>query len=240
MSAPHPLLSDTQRAWLDEIGVDLHWLTSGHVAPTPTAPRAEGASADSLAACSDLPALARALQAHAEHAAPALSGPVVLGTGVADRPAYCIIGEQPGLEDEAAGRPFQGDPGRLLQAMLAAVRLPRPESAYFTLVVKQRTAGGRAPAADEILGYLPYLRREIALVQPRCVLALGQVAARAVLDSTAGFDALRGGPHSYEIEPGVAVPVWVTHHPSALLVRSAWKAQAWRDLLALVQALHQA
>lgn len=267
-------LTATQRAWLDEIGVDLHWLAADPVPQAgaacldevPTGGQRTGAAparmpdvtprglgpaarvpdgADpavpaAAADCADLSALLRALQAHAAHTAPALADRIVAGWGVADRPAYCIVGEQPGLEDEAPGRPFQGDPGRLLQAMLAAVRLPQAQSAWFTLVVKQRTAGGRPPADADILGYLPYLRQEIALVRPHCLLALGQVAARALLGSETGFDALRGGPHSYAVAPGVVIPVWVTHHPASLLVRSAWKADAWRDLLALAHALRAA
>ena len=154
--------------------------------------------------------------------------------------AIAIVGEQPGIEDDASGRPFQGDQGRLLAAMLAAARLPQGESAYLTHVVKCRAVGGREPSAQDIAACLPWLRRQIALLRPRWILALGRVAAQAVIGTDADLDALRGGPHRHVPGQGEPIPVWVTHPPASLLVRSAWKAEAWRDLAGLAAAVREA
>lgn len=164
----------------------------------------------------------------------------VPGAGQADHPYYLIVAEQPGIDDEVAGQPFQGDSGRLLSAMLAAVRLPQADSRYGTYVMKCRALGGREPDAAEIAACAPYLHREIALLQPRWILALGRVAAQAVLGDAADLDALRGAPQRYRQEGGREIPVWVTHQPASLLVRSALKAEAWRDLAGLAQAVRAA
>lgn len=160
----------------------------------------------------------------------------VPGAGSTPHPQYLIVGEQPGIEDEVSGLPFQGDAGRLLQAMLAAVRLPQAQSIHHTYAVKCRAAVGREPDAVEVAACLPHLHREIALLRPRWILALGRVAAQAVLGVQSDLDALRGGPHRYALDAGDDIPVWVTHQPASLLVRSALKAEAWRDLVGLAQA----
>lgn len=161
----------------------------------------------------------------------------VPGAGQAERPYYLIVAEQPGIDDEVAGQPFQGDSGRLLNAMLSAVRLPHAEARYGTYVMKCRAPGGHEPDPAEIAACVPYLRREIALLQPHWIVALGRVAAQAVLGGESDLSALRGGPHHYQAEGGPAIPVWVTHQPASLLVRSGLKAEAWRDLAGLAQAV---
>ncbi|MGB6007560.1 uracil-DNA glycosylase [Castellaniella sp.] len=164
----------------------------------------------------------------------------VSGAGQAAHPYYLIVAEQPGIDDEVAGQPFQGDSGRLLAAMLAAVHLPQADSRYGTYVVKCRAPGGHEPDAAEVAACVPYLHREIALLQPRWILALGRVAAQAVLGDTADLDVLRGAAHRYRQEDGREIPVWVTHQPASLLVRSALKAEAWRDLVGLARAVQAA
>lgn len=191
-------------------------------------------------ATADLDALAQAISVCTRCPLHAQRTQAVPGTGVRVKPLYFIVGEQPGIEDDACGQPFQGDSGSLLRAMMAAARLPDAESAYLTTVVKCRAVGGRAPGADEIAACLPYLHREIALVRPRWILALGKTAAQVVLGSSRDLDALRGGPHAWAGPDGMNVPVWVTHHPSSLLVRSAGKLEAWRDLAGLAQAVRAA
>ncbi|MGA0583826.1 MAG: uracil-DNA glycosylase [Castellaniella sp.] len=200
----------------------------GLVAPGAPAP-ATGAPAD----CPDLSALDAAVVACVRCARHAQRVQAVPGTGLAVRPHYLIVGEQPGLEDDAAGLPFQGDSGRLLAAMLAAARLPQGESTYLTYAVKCRAVGGREPSPQDIAACLPWLRRQIALLRPRWILALGRVAAQAVIGVEGDLDELRGGPHRHVPDQGEPIPVWVTHQPSSLLVRSAWKAEAWRDLAGL-------
>ncbi|WP_368641303.1 uracil-DNA glycosylase [Castellaniella ginsengisoli] len=200
----------------------------------PPAPAIKGAAP---AECPDLAALDAAVSACGlcgRHAQRALAVP---GAGRSGRPHYLIIGEQPGMEDDTSGRPFQGDQGRLLAAMLAAARLPHADSVYLTHVVKCRAVGGREPSAEDISACLPWLRRQIVLLRPHWILALGRVAAQAVIGTDLDLNALRGGPHCHVPEQGEPIPVWVTHQPSSLLVRSAWKAEAWRDLAGLAQAV---
>ncbi len=186
--------------------------------------------------CPDLAALDAAVSACDRCARHGQRVRAVPGAGAAERPHYLIIGEQPGIEDDAVGLPFQGDQGRLLAAMLAAARLPRGDSTYLTYVVKCRAVGGREPSPQDVAACLPWLRRQIALLRPHWILALGRVAAQAVTGADGDLDALRGGPHRHVPDQGEPIPVWVTHQPSSLLVRSAWKAEAWRDLAGLAQA----
>ncbi len=201
-----------------------------------------GPAPDAVApqACPDLSALDAAVSVCVGCARHTQRVRAVPGTGQADRPYYLIIGEQPGMEDDASGLPFQGDPGRLLTAMLAAARLPHADSVYLAHGVKCRAVGGREPSPQDIAACLPWLHRQIALLQPRWILALGRVAARAVIGTDKDLDELRGGPHRYLPDQGEPIPVWVTHQPSSLLVRSAWKAEAWRDLAGLAAAGREA
>jgi DNA polymerase len=243
---PARLVSPLQRAWLEEIGVDTHWLSAP---PASEPPAARPAAADPVTgrpaterAIPPPPAVAarpaREPSAAPDRPASAPVDPVVQGSGVRERPLYCIVGEQPGIEDVA--EPFQGDQGRLLRAMLVAARLPQPESVYLTTLVKDRSVGARAPTPEEIAARLPALREEILGVRPRWILALGGVAARALLGSEEPLEALRGGPYDWTGPDGTVIPVWVTHHPSSLLVRSADKPAAWRDLVALGEAVRAA
>lgn len=249
---PRALLRPGQLAWLAEIGLDTHWLAErpasdgARVSPAaraesgdPAGPAPGLVRVRAPADCPDLQALGQAVSACSRcerHAHRALA---VSGSGTAGQPYYLIVGEQPGIEDDASGQPFQGDQGRLLAAMLAAARLPHADSAYLTYAVKCRAVGGREPPPADVAACLPWLQQQIALLQPRWILALGRVAARAVIGSDADLDELRGGPHRYVPDQGEPIPVWVTHQPSSLLVRSAWKAEAWRDLAGLAQAVRE-
>ncbi|MDY0308423.1 MAG: uracil-DNA glycosylase [Castellaniella sp.] len=209
---------------------------AGLVAPPVPASSDPAAAVAAPADCLDLSVLDAAVAACARCGRQAQRVRAVPGTGQVVRPHYLIVGEQPGIEDDADGQPFQGDQGRLLAAMLAAARLPQGDSTYLTYVVKCRAVGGREPSPEDVAACLPWLRQQIALLQPHWILALGRVAAQAVTGANGDLDALRGGPHQYVPDQGEPIPVWVTHQPSSLLVRSAWKAEAWRDLAGLAQA----
>lgn len=247
-----PVLRPAQAAWLAEIGVDMHWLDirrAGLPIPTSAAavpsrrdegdrrPEHVGDTGDHAQLdAADLATLSTAILACQRCARHQQRIRAVPGAGDPQRPQYLIIGEQPGIGDEIDGQPFQGDAGRLLEAMLAAVQLPQAASRYCTYVMKCRASGGHEPDAAEISACWPYLQREIALLRPHRILALGRVAMQAVLGPTTRFEAVRGTPQVYE-PAGLAIPVWVTHQPASLLVRSSLKAEAWRDLLGLVQAV---
>ncbi|HEY9572652.1 MAG TPA: uracil-DNA glycosylase, partial [Pusillimonas sp.] len=154
----------------------------------------------------------------------------VFGSGASHAPQWMLIGEAPGDFDDRAGLPFQGKAGVLLQAMLASIGLEADASVFMTNLVKCRPLGNRTPRPDEIAACKPYLQRQIALLKPQRILALGRLAAQAVLEVDAELDALRGQVHQVRSESGQEIPLVATHHPAALLMRPQHKADAWRDL----------
>jgi len=110
--------------------------------------------------------------------------------GVGDRNAdWLIIGEAPGAEEDAQGEPFVGQAGKLLDAMLASIGLKRGDNVYITNVLKSRPPDNRNPAQDEIAACMPYLLNQIALIQPKFILALGRVAAQSLLDTDEAISA---------------------------------------------------
>jgi DNA polymerase len=146
--------------------------------------------------------------------------------GVGDRQAdWLIVGEAPGAEEDRLGEPFVGQAGKLLDAMLAAIQLKRGENVYIANVLKSRPPNNRDPQPDEVAACLPYLERQVALIQPRIILALGRVAAQSLLGSETAISRLRGGVHRYQ-----GVPLVVTYHPAYLLRNPADKAKVWEDL----------
>lgn len=154
----------------------------------------------------------------------------VFGEGVEQAPRWMFIGEAPGEYDESAGRPFQGRAGELLQAMLRSIGLDAEAPIYFTNVLKCRPMGNRSPEAAEIEACLPLLRRQIGLLRPGCLVALGRVSAGALLGRDGELDELRGQVHQYIDDDGRSIPLVVTHHPASLLLHAQYKADAWRDL----------
>ncbi|MGB6105251.1 MAG: uracil-DNA glycosylase, partial [Pusillimonas sp.] len=154
----------------------------------------------------------------------------VFGMGAAEQPEWLVIGEAPGSYDDRAGLPFQGKAGLLLQAMLASICVTDQTPVFFTNLIKCRPLGNRRPEPDEIAACLPYLQRQVALLQPRGILALGGLAAQAILGLSADLEALRGTVHAMHSETGQRIPVVVTYHPAALLLRPQHKPDAWRDL----------
>jgi DNA polymerase len=152
----------------------------------------------------------------------------VFGTG-SIRARWLIVGEAPGAEEDRLGEPFVGAAGKLLDAMLAAVGLDRraddASAVYIANVLKCRPPGNRNPTPDEVAQCAPLLQRQIALLRPSLILALGRFAAQALLDSSAPISQLRGRIHRYG-----DVPVVVSYHPAYLLRNPADKSKVWRDL----------
>lgn len=155
----------------------------------------------------------------------------VLGVGdvTAD---WLFIGEGPGAEEDARGEPFVGPAGKLLDAMLAAIDLQRGDDVYIANAVKCRPPGNRTPEPAEIATCAPYLKRQIALIQPRLIVLLGRAAAHALLGDVGSLASLRGQSFAYPAPAGRArgVPVVVTYHPAYLLRTLPDKAKAWEDL----------
>ena len=146
--------------------------------------------------------------------------------GVGDRQArWMLVGEAPGAEEDQRGEPFVGQAGRLLDNMLAAIGLKRGEDVYIANAVKCRPPHNRTPERGEIAACLPYLDRQIALVQPQLLIALGRPAAQALLDREIAISAARGKRFER-----ADVAVVVTYHPAYLLRNPQDKAKAWEDL----------
>ncbi len=146
--------------------------------------------------------------------------------GVGDENAdWLFVGEGPGADEDAQGEPFVGQAGKLLDNMLAAIKLKRGNNVYIANVVKCRPPNNRTPEADEIATCLPYLQRQIALIQPKLIVALGKTAATALLGREATLGSLRGQLHDFHGHPLI-----VTYHPAYLLRSPGEKAKAWQDL----------
>ncbi len=153
--------------------------------------------------------------------------------GVGDEKAdWLFVGEGPGADEDAQGEPFVGQAGKLLDNMLAAIKLKRGNNVYIANIVKCRPPGNRTPEPDEIATCLPYLQRQIALIQPKLIVALGKTAATALLGKEATLGSLRGRLHDYQ-----GSPLLITYHPAYLLRSPAEKARAWEDLCLAVKTM---
>jgi uracil-DNA glycosylase len=147
--------------------------------------------------------------------------------GVGNRRAdWLIIGEAPGAEEDRQGEPFVGRGGQLLNAMLRAIGLPR-ETVFIANVLKSRPPGNRDPKPEEVAACLPYLMRQIALLQPKLMLAVGRIAAQNLLATDVSLGRLRGQVHTFG---ELNTPLIVTYHPAYLLRTPADKRKAWEDL----------
>jgi uracil-DNA glycosylase len=186
--------------------------------------------------------------------------------GVGDEQAdWLFVGEGPGADEDARGEPFVGQAGKLLDNMLLAIKLKRGNRVYIANIVKCRPPGNRAPEPDEIATCLPYLQRQIALIRPKIIVALGRTAATALLGREATLASLRGKVHDYQVvaatgpeedqrdessrQPplphqtaaphrvGASIPLIITYHPAYLLRTPSDKAKAWQDLCLAVQTI---
>lgn len=163
--------------------------------------------------------------------------------GVGDEKAkWLFIGEGPGRNEDLQGEPFVGVAGKLLDNMLAAMGLRRGENAYIANIVKCRptdeSGRDRPPSSEEVAACLPYLQRQIALIQPTILVALGKTAALSLLglDPATPVSKLRGTVHRYQ-----NLPLVVTYHPAYLLRQLGDKSKAWSDLcLAMTTYAHTA
>lgn len=140
---------------------------------------------------------------------------------------WMVIGEAPGAEEDRRGEPFVGRAGALLDAMLRAIGLSRETNVYIANILKSRPPRNRDPRPEEIEACLPYLYRQIELVRPRVLLAVGRVAAQNLLASDAPLGRLRGREHRFGQRN---LPLVVTYHPAYLLRAPADKRKAWEDL----------
>jgi len=149
--------------------------------------------------------------------------------GVGDPGAqWMIIGEAPGADEDRRGEPFVGKAGQLLNEMLRAVGLSR-ERVYIANILKCRPPNNRDPRVEEVASCMAFLQRQVALVQPRLIIAVGRIAAQNLLNEDQPVGRLRGRVHSFGGQ-GTATPVVVTYHPAYLLRSPGQKRKAWEDL----------
>jgi uracil-DNA glycosylase len=163
----------------------------------------------------------------------------VFGVGN-ERAHWMIVGEAPGEQEDRQGEPFVGKSGQLLDNMLRAIALTRGDAeparqVYIANTVKCRPPGNRNPESDELAKCEPFLVRQLQLVQPKIILAMGAVAVQSLLRSTEPVGRLRGRVHRYQ-----GVPLIVTYHPAYLLRNPADKAKAWDDLCLAVETVKAA
>lgn len=152
---------------------------------------------------------------------------------------WMIVGEAPGENEDLQGEPFVGAAGQLLDNMLRAVGRSRQgegaQGAYIANVLKCRPPANRNPQPEEVARCEPYLVRQVALVKPKVIVAMGRFAVQSLLKTTEPIGRLRGRVHRYE-----GVPVIVTYHPAYLLRTPGDKGKAWADLCLAMETLEQA
>jgi DNA polymerase len=145
--------------------------------------------------------------------------------GVGDPAAdLVIIGEAPGRDEDKEGEPFVGRAGQLLDKILDAINFKR-EEVYITNILKSRPPRNRDPKADEVEAHLPILYKQLALIRPKIILAVGKVAGNTLLDRSSSLSNLRDQEHDF-----YGTPLMVTYHPAALLRNSQWKRPTWEDV----------
>ena len=146
-----------------------------------------------------------------------------------------VVGEAPGANEDATGLPFVGVAGQFLDLLLQTVNLSRKDSVYICNVLKCRPPGNRNPQPDEIDTCSPFLIKQIELVSPKVLLAVGTFAAQLLTGQQRPLGKLRGELHAYQ-----GVPLVVTYHPAALLRNSKWTRSFWDDLQLLRQVIDSA
>jgi len=219
-----------RRQYLDALGVTL-WIPrrepiglvpAGDYAPFEE-PEIAKQSRQSAVACMDWPELERAVKSCIKCPLHATRTQTVFGVG--NRQAkWMFIGEAPGGEEDRQGEPFVGRAGQLLNAILFAIGLTR-EEVYIANVLKCRPPGNRDPRPEEVIQCEPYLLRQINLIKPRLIVALGRHAAHSLLKTEVPLGKLRGQRLSYH-----GTPLIVTYHPAYLLRNPVDKRKVWEDL----------
>jgi len=209
--------------YLEALGIDA-WVPRR---PVPTAVASSMVSADSVRPEIEAQwrALADEVRSCTKCGLHATRTQTVFGVGN-QRAELLVVGEAPGADEDAQGEPFVGRAGQLLNAMLSAMRWPR-KTVYIANVLKCRPPGNRDPSPEEAGSCLPYLQRQIDLIAPRLMLAVGRIAAQNLLSTNTPIGKLRGTLHHFGAR---STPLIVTYHPAYLLRSPGEKRKAWGDL----------
>lgn len=149
----------------------------------------------------------------------------VFGEGITDHPLLMVIGEGPGADEDATGRPFVGRAGQYLDAWLSPIGLSRDRNCFIGNIVKCRPPMNRTPYPEESSACLPFIQRQITLIQPHLILLSGATAAHCLLDRPEGVGRLRG--QSFEV---LGIPAVVTYHPAGVLRNPSLRAAVWADV----------
>jgi DNA polymerase len=212
--------------YLEALGIDLWQPRSAAVLATPAAPAASvPAVAPSGAPAGAWEALRAEVSGCTRCELARTRTQTVFGVGH-PHAQLLVIGEAPGADEDAQGEPFVGRAGQLLNSMLRAMGQPR-ESVYIANVLKCRPPGNRDPKAEEVACCLPYLQRQLDLIGPKLILAVGRIAAQNLLATDTPIGRLRGQVHQFG---NGATPLIVTYHPAYLLRSPGEKRKAWTDL----------
>ena len=208
-----------------------------HSAPTPPPPppapaRPPATPQDQASLARDLEAVAAEVRSCTACGLSATRTHAVPGVGVLN-PQVMVIGEAPGASEDQQGEPFVGRAGKYLDKWLAAINLSRKTNVFIANIIKCRPPGNRDPQTDEAAACKPYLLKQIAIIRPRAILAVGRISAQHLLNQEATLGALRTKQHQF-----LGVPLFVTYHPSAVLRNSRWRQPVWEDLQKLQQFLN--
>ena len=208
-----------RRAYLRAMGIDV-WVPRDHADDEPMEAEPEVQAESSAVGWDELREAVAGCTRCALHESRTQT---VFGVGspAAD---WMIIGEAPGAEEDRRGEPFVGRAGKLLDEMLLAIGQQR-QTVFIANILKCRPPNNRDPSAEESASCRPYLQRQIELVQPKIILAVGRIAAQQLLRSDAPVGRLRGEVHELE-----GIPLVVTYHPAYLLRSPSQKRKSWDDL----------
>ncbi len=225
---------------LNDMGIDVWVRRDARAAPaavpaTPAAqPPGERAAPAGPSRIDELAALARDVAACVRCELHETRTQTVFGIGDAAA-RLLVIGEAPGADEDRKGEPFVGRAGQLLDAMLRAIGVARG-AAYIANILKCRPPGNRDPKPAEVASCAAYLERQVALIAPRVILAVGRIAAQNLLDETLPIGKMRGRGYTYR---DTNIPVIVTYHPAYLLRSPQEKRKAWDDLLRVKAILEE-
>jgi uracil-DNA glycosylase len=223
--------SASRREYLNALGLEA-WVPRGaaalapaHVPAAAAAPIAAGAVTAAREAGTDWPELRSRVAACTRCTLCNTRTQTVFGVGN-QQAQWLIVGEAPGAEEDRQGEPFVGRAGQLLNSMLRAIGLAR-EQVYIANVLKCRPPGNRDPLPAEAAECLPFLERQIEMIQPKVMLAVGRIAAQNLLRTDMTLGGLRRQVHRFGASQ---VPLVVTYHPAYLLRSPTEKRKAWEDL----------
>jgi len=208
--------------------------------PSPSAPENVKSldAAEIAAACPSLADLRTAIAAFDGCALKRTATNTVVGDGN-ETATLMVIGEAPGAEEDRQGLPFVGPAGQLLDRMLTAIGLDR-RAVYISNILPWRPPGNRSPTAEEIALCQPFVERQIVLVQPRVLVLVGGISAKALLEKREGITRLRGTWREFS-PAGMThtIPTMATFHPAYILRQPSAKREVWRDLLAIQKILSE-